>query len=581
MGYSDTPSRAQTPYLLSGLTDAVETRNCSNEMVKTKLDTHEAYLETHGEEDEHHIHCKDEKEFTRATDGVEKSLQNLHRQLENFNGTGNGAKRRPGTGKNATKQNIYMDDDEDDEEGESMRERFEMYKMVRKIEPELPPLTPLPPLSTSKRLPDTPLVEYNLSLEAIEKTSLEARTEFFRRGKVHREQKTSQAAWRRLHQLDQSRELWEKALRQKKKQAEDVLAARRDGGNNAKQGVPKDVVAERWVVVYAMAAFLQTAREEVVFSRKPADERRAEIVQREAEGKMKRTDVLHMQNIKIDQYMKDPCLISRLDMLARLFQAKLRIREKHQHIHLVALCLRKWQPNAAVFLAFKKHIKRIIFLQGWWRSKSRELKEIREHIVKRWEKIERSGTSGWQPPSHHNEHVKGDSFEHAKRMLFIEHELRARRFYGLTAIAIWEEEAAKWQEVERERKEQGLKTNPDIKLAPSRPSHLPPNHLPTEGPHRQCPEWCLGRVGDNEILAMIKASRSNPKGGGWKQIPQKKTIMEGKKKQHEDHVDTGPERLFGEAGPDDLQRWGVHPDDMPRIGQKPAGDDWEGEGCYP
>merc|ERR1719162_2224769 len=83
---------------------------------------------------------------------------------------------------------------------------------------------------------------------------------------------------------------------------------------------------------------------------------------------------------------------------------------------------------------------------------------------------------------------------------------------------MWEEDAAKWRAEHRDRKKYD---SVEYDLIPCRPSYLPADHLYNESATKPCRDGCLGRQGDNEILAMIKAARSNPNGGGWKEIPQK------------------------------------------------------------
>merc|ERR1712070_1115504 len=223
----------------------------------------------------------------------------------------------------------------------------------------------------------------------------------------------------------------------------------------------------------------------------------------------------------MDELMQDHTTIRRLEMLGGLFRAHKRINCRRDQAHLVNACLMKWHPKANMFLCFQAYISKIKYVQDWWRRMSANLREVRERIAKRWEKIERQGTSGYQeamaPPSC----VYFDPIDPARRNAFLEHELRARRFFLLSNIRLWEEDSAKWRVEYEARKRQGLKPSFDVDQLPRRPSHLPPGHPPGEGPKAPCAETCLGRQGDAEILAMIQAARNNPKGGGWKQVPQK------------------------------------------------------------
>lgn len=532
--------------------------------------------------DPQNVHASEE-EFTQATHGVEKSLKDLHWHLEHFdplNKTG-----KSGQGKHVKRRANQDDDDED--EVESLRERFEAYKMVRKIEPELPPLTPLPPLSVSKRLPDTPLIEYNLSQEAMEKTSKANRRHAIQRMKVHKEQQRNAASTRREAILSVSRQIYEQALQQKKKQAEDVIAARFAGGGKAdmRKEVSKEVVAEKWIVMYVIAAFLKSAHEDVKFTHKPPEERQKIIAERREAGIFKRSDDYHLRCMQLDEYMQDRDLTCRLFMLAQMVQRRVHVRACRNKALVLHKSLVAWQPRANMFLKFQDFSKKVQYLQAWWRRMRQKLKDILDNVAKRWEKIERMGTSGYHAVVPHSKDI--EVVDTAVRTVFLENELRARRFYVLARMGMWKEEAERWRENDGLR-QKGYPM--DLDSVPHRPSYLPCGHLFNESADKPCCEGCLGRQGDNEILAMIKAARSNPKGGGWKEIPQKKAGTQSKPKkakktaedegEQADPEDASAEaRLFGEVTADDLVQWGVDPSNLPAVGQKPGAD--EGEGFYP
>jgi len=399
---------------------------------------------------------------------------------------------------------------------------------------------------------------------------------------------TTLASSRRDNMLEINREMWQNVLADKKKRAENVLAARRDGIGGSKssnQSVAKDVVAEKWVVVYALASFLKSAREEVVFHRKTPDDRMKVIKERQASGNTKRSDAFHVRTMQMGELMQDRCTIARLEMMGRLFQSKRRIHTKREQANLVAVCLCQWQSKAGMFHGFKAFINKIKYLQGWWRRVSMRLREVREKIARRWEKIERHGTSGYQDGANVESPLFYDPVDPVRRNIFLENELRSRRFFILSMVSMWEEDAAKWRAEQQVRKEQGMRPTFDLNELPVRPSYLPANHFSKENAKRPCREWCLGPQGDQEILAMIKAARNHPKGGGWKQIPQKNAqCKQGKGKKPDGGSDRQSDapaaaRLFGEADADDLERWGVRQVDMPQIGEKPGAD--EGEGRYP
>merc|ERR1712216_136465 len=97
---------------------------------------------------------------------------------------------------------------------------------------------------------------------------------------------------------------------------------------------------------------------------------------------------------------------------------------------------------------------------------------------------ERFGTSGFHAeapsPIYH-----GDALDPAARSVFLEHELRSRRFFGLGNIAIWEQDSIKW-------KQQSKAVRKESRLAPFRPSYLPFDHLSTECAQKPCRDGCLG-----------------------------------------------------------------------------------------
>lgn len=581
-------SRALTPYLLSGFSDSVADKNDHGEAVALRMQKQDDAGSDAGAEDTdhgHHGHGMPDKineaDWANDTEAIDKSLKSLHHAMEHFDPL------HKGKGAHDKKKKVKENDD--DEGGdEDNKDKFEAYKWVRKIEPELPPLTRMPPLSNSARLPDTPCIEYNLSLQALEKCLPDQRMEAMCKRNAYRDQQGAAAVWRRDNMVEQSAMGWTKALLQKTKQAEQCLDARRTGGAKAgSQGFDIDVVAEKWVVVYAMAAFLKTARTEVDFSHKPSEEKMEIIRTRQASGIIKSTDVMHVQKIQLDEYLQDFSLVARLDMMAKMFQAKMMVKARRFQARKLHACLGRWQPKSHIFICMRKFIGTIRYVQGWWRRTSVHLREVRDKIAKRWEKIERHGTSG-QPHDKHNEHA--EIYDPAKRKKFLENELRARRFLILSTIKMWEEDSRKWTAAAELRRVSHVKQeSSEFALAPMRPTHLPMGHVSVESPERPCCETCLGRQGDKEILAMIKAARANPKGGGWTEIPKKKSgKAKGKKREAVAAKDGEPaaeeeekaaESFFGDPSKEDLKHWNVSAGCMPMVGRKPGAD--EGEGRYP
>lgn len=99
------------------------------------------------------------------------------------------------------------------------------------------------------------------------------------------------------------------------------------------------------------------------------------------------------------------------------------------------------------------------------------------------------------------------------------------------------------------------------KQPPVKPTYLPAPHLASESSGKPCPEWCIGRQGDKEIIDMIRRLRRHPDGRGWKEIKVDSSSPTA------DHEDLKQDGLFGDAAveADDLKRWGVDPAMMPGL----------------
>jgi hypothetical protein len=102
------------------------------------------------------------------------------------------------------------------------------------------------------------------------------------------------------------------------------------------------------------------------------------------------------------------------------------------------------------------------------------------------------------------------------RLTFIANELRARRYFALPLIRNWEEDYRAWcREVAEWTKKQKSSQSSEgygavmFRFPGRRPAYLPPEH----GPNRE--------AGELEVKDMILSAKSNPRGGGWKRIPQK------------------------------------------------------------
>lgn len=261
-------------------------------------------------------------------------------------------------------------------------------------------------------------------------------------------------------------------------------------------------------------------------------------------------------------------------------------------------------------MAFRRFAQRIVMLQRWWRITSKRLREVRDRVSRRWERLERAeltrelnkaaplpkrGGVAQIPLLPLEERIQLEKVSEVVRLRFIEHELRTRRYLLLPQISLWEEEVAKWRDEVSDHSEfrtahRALGQEPPpttekmFRWPPVRPSYLPKAHPQSEGPPPlgrglACVDCCLGRQGDEELISMWRSARRNPNGGGWTEIPtpgwqRQKPAQDsgGGGEGNERRSGRGNEkpeqssRLFGEeANKGDLTKWGIDPDNMPGL----------------
>merc|ERR1712107_195448 len=99
-------------------------------------------------------------------------------------------------------------------------------------------------------------------------------------------------------------------------------------------------------------------------------------------------------------------------------------------------------------------------LQRWWRDVSKRLKDIRDRISKRWERLERAeltrelnkaaplpkrGGIAQAPQLPLEEKIQLEKLSDAVRLRFIENEMRARRYLLLPQIQLWQQEVKEWR----------------------------------------------------------------------------------------------------------------------------------------
>lgn len=279
-----------------------------------------------------------------------------------------------------------------------------------------------------------------------------------------------------------------------------------------------------------------------------------------------------------------------------------KLRTARDNASKVALALTQWKVAGNVIISMKRIVHQARVLQRFWRECSARLKEQRERVSRRWERLERQELSALLSKFTRGSGVSGTSLSledriqmemctKAARLNFIEHELRARRYFLLPQIEEWNKECAVWQEefnkyLETKRayaligKEYEYQPEHGFRWPPSRPMHLPCSHpLGEETRGAICSHHCPGRRGDEEILNMARRCRDDPL--NWKRVPRAGEKHGDKKKREksaqeqnskddkrmvsmDELLEVGEkDQDFGEAAEHEMERFGVQASTMP------------------
>lgn len=590
--------------LLHGVSQPVMLQNAlaSRHMAKT-VDRHEALHKlARGMQDSRPAGTTDEQGFATLTDGLAKTISELRDGHEAFDPRRGGrrtsmdgfgrARPRPG----GPSAQAPADDEQSAERHERLAERLEAYKMARRIEPELPPLTT--ESNFRQERPEQSIVARNTLPEELGKFFPPMRRDMLLRRREEREQHQLAVASQRNNQIVEISEQFAEVLARKRMQAEAALSSRRNP--NRKQS--KRFAVDRWLTICCVVSWLRAAHEEMELNKMDM-QARINYVENHVMKSRRSSSVVMQQVAFFGEIMMNEQLIRAMRLFVSVVKAKQRIMEQRKNSKMVYSSLLHWKIAGPFFIGIKQLAWQIRKLQSWWRLCVRRLHALRDGISKRWEKIERKEVYS-ELCKDRSVKVRGmkkiteneimqEMITESTRTHFIEQELRARRYFMLPKIYLCEEDTRKFKvqtqsmvETRNVHFAMGIKppeTSPTY-VGMDRPSYLPCAHLQSEARGGCCPEWCLGRKGDEDILSMIRTARQNRNGEGWTKIPQRRQSMARARPSGRTSAQraTAAPRIsevfrrerfsveqatpFGEvAGDEELRKWGAGPEELPLM----------------
>jgi len=520
-------------------------------------------------------------------------------------------------GGKAQKEGAEGDPDDGDEAlreaQERLAERLQAYKFCRRIEPELPPLAPLASSGLAPRKPSQTLVVRNTTPEAIriwlpanrkERIAACAEERSYRRRlyQTQRERMVEEAADSLKEELDRKEEQAKQAVESRKLQAKLKSESR-------------DFPAAKWFTLIWAAGFLRQIQQDQKQRKVPVLER-VEYLRENSDNLLVKRSRLTAGQMKeamrMETVVQSPAVSRLFTSYVASMKMKRNITKAKANAKKVYQALRSWQVAGRVIFALKNVAFQARKIQRFWRACSARIREQREKIAQRWEKLERheltQELSKWERPAGQRnsnvcltleDKIAMELTPKAVRLTFVENELRARRYFLLPAIANWEQECVKWNEeyaarLETKRayqalgQEEGFMEKPEhaFSFPPSRPMHLPPAHPLGEATRGAiCSLGCPGRKGDEEILDMWRRCRQDPT--GWKKVPRtgmkdfviKKTKTDRSQAEEkilslDELLENDKDKDFGDAPDAEARSYGVDDSLMPG-GQPPS----ESEPC--
>mmetsp|Transcript_15087 Transcript_15087/g.34246 ORF Transcript_15087/g.34246 Transcript_15087/m.34246 type:complete len:498 (+) Transcript_15087:1-1494(+) len=482
--------------------------------------------------------------------------------------------------------------------------------MVRRIEPELPPLGRPVPVQRSAKKGAEVHFKMRASPSAMFCWSPKSRRdEIIPLRREDRDNRFAQASLTRVQTSEDLTNDYEQALQRKRQQGEKALVLQKQPSKKA--SAPNDTMQQQWFSVFIIASFMRQASEDLRVGKMPTQERmqyvEAQAAQQESKVTMRRSSQLVIQAMLLGAIMQDDQAKNRFALFSDMVKCRIRLKEARSQANVIHNCLSSWRVAGRVINLFKGVHNRVLQIQHWWRETSRRLRDIRNRILRRWERLERSALAGeltkakralppqsgkgsGPPPVKLSmeDKIQMEMMDEGVRVRFVENELRARRYQLLPQIELWQEEVNRWREkradwkATKEAYKALGKEAPALKVfhwPPVRPSYLPKGHPSTEARGCPCHEKCLGRQGDEEILSMWRAVRADPMCTSITAMPEKGSYSavfrsnqrrrpvakpsRGRRTAQESQLESS--RPFGEASEKDLAVWGVNPTTMPGL----------------
>jgi len=489
--------------------------------------------------------------FADLLDDALERIAALRRTMDNFDPKGNSGLRNSPSPL-ALQRGRAGDPGMSREDAEQLRGRLEAYKMGRRAEPDLPPLQPSPP-KTPKKQPETDILLRNASPEALRRQSLDSKKLQLHKHAQLQDLRIELAVANRVTIVDARAHVIQKKLEQKTQQGARAVAMRRKNQPKLQQDgrdLRKDQMLEKWSTACVVGAFARQLLEELRV-RRMSDKERMEYMARTGPfSRMHGPNASRfiqnavVQSQSIQEMHSAPSGLARLSEVATRLQYQMRRHRKQSQASCIVACLQAWRVAGRTFVTLKQFARRVVKMQQWWRRMSAHLQEVRDKVAKRWERLEmepverelskagRRHRAVVDPRAAPDDRAKVTRTPEDIRNRFVEYELRARRYALLPAILCWEEDVAQWRTnwlrwmEEREAHcALGLEGTvvvpmPVTTWPPVRPSHLPCAHLPQEVTRNcECPHWCPGRKGDEEILDMLRRCRASPgMHSGWTKV---------------------------------------------------------------